>query len=351
MRKIYDPTSGNDVTTTVQSFLQAGGVPVTCFLYSFQCMDFWSANPYGKYATFCYTDFESNLFVSYLQQYANGSTPISPDGSSAPGLPFLAENISVGEFSYGIGFEDNPAEVSWHMDMGHDYQVLEYSGSNFWSSLSSAAYPSGLTLRQALAMGTFFQCPFWIHECYFTDFPRLGGFFLGTSLMFRGYIRSVKTTQSSIKLGLSSLMEIFNTIQVPTQTITPTNRSLPYVPLATSPYADTGVSSHYSAYSGLNATTLQVNTTFSIPANALQDSWINFSVANYAGILPIKSGYPSSPSWRIQGNTAGPGTIQIYFYEPFILPLSPNFNIFAQQTTSGGVIQGFLYVPPPEYSA
>jgi hypothetical protein len=99
-------------------------------------------------------------------------------------------------------------------------------------------------------------------------------------------------------------------------------------------------------------TQLQIYTSFSIPKNALQDSWINFNGAAYDGAIPYLSGYPTSPSWRIQGNTAGPGTIQIYFYEPYIYPANDGgFNLWAQQETTGGPAAGFENVPPPEFSA
>src|SRR5208337_5685426 len=76
MRRVYDPVSGSDVTSTVQAFLQSGGAPVTAFLYSFQCMNFWDYNPYGSYASFCYTDFETPLFLNYAQIGPGVSTPL-----------------------------------------------------------------------------------------------------------------------------------------------------------------------------------------------------------------------------------------------------------------------------------
>lgn len=358
MRKIYDPTSGADVTATVQSYLQAGNAPVTCYLYSFRCMNFWDYNPYGHYATFCYTDFEAPLFVTYAQTGPGPAGFLTTSGGAGQaqwntGLEFLAENIGHDKLSYGIGFEDRPVEVNWAMEPTRNYGALFSSlGNLIWDYPSVAAYPANFTLRQALTMGLFTEAPFWIHECIFTDFPRLGGSFLGTTLMFRGFIRKTTSTQSTLKISLASLMDVFQSVQVPTQTITPNNRTLPYIPLAVSPYNDGGLFTHYSSFSFPNPTTLQCTTTYSIPTNALQDSWINFAPAAYIGGVPYHNGWPTVPSWRIQGNTAGPGTIQIYFYEPYVFPNNPGgFNIWAQQATGGGPAAGFLHLPPPEFTA
>lgn len=356
MRHVYDPNTGADVTTTVQAYLQAGEAPVTCFLYSFQCEDFWGYNPYGTYANFAYTDFEANLYLKYAQLGPVGSTPLTTwfqGNAYNSGLVFLRDNISLDKLSYGIGFEDKPVEVTWAMDPTRtNYGGQEYNSGIEFSSLSVAAFPASLTLKQALAMGVFSEAPFWIHEAIFTDFPDKGGTFLGTTLMFRGFIRETTTSFSTLKITVASLMDVFQSVSIPAQTMTPNNRSLPYIPLAISPYNDGGLFTHYSSFSFPAPTVLQVDTSFSIPLNALQDSWINFNPAVYAGGSPYRSGYPLSPSFRIQGNTAGPGTIQIYFYEPYVFPSNPGgFNIFAQQAATGGVIQGFLYLPPPEFSA
>ena len=358
MRHIYDPTTGSDVTATVKTYLQSGQKLVTGFLYSFSCVDFWDYNPYGAYAAFCYTDFEAPLAATYAQMGAGSAVSMSqylfPGGGVTASMPFRAENMTLDKLSYGIGFQDNPAEITWAMQ-NREYLALEaYHSALTWTNpLSICQQPTGLTLEQALTMGVFTEAPFWIHAAVFTDFPRNGGSFLGTALMFRGFIRTVTSTNSLLKISLASLLDVFQSIQVPTQTITPNNRSLPYLPLAVSPYNDGGLFSHYGSFSFPNALTLQCNTTYSMPANALQDSWINFEPAAYvSGFIPYHNGLPTSPSWRIQGNTAGPGTIQIYFYEPYIFPSNPGgFNIWAQQTTTGGPASGFLYVPPPEFSA
>jgi hypothetical protein len=359
VRKIYSPTNGSDVTSTVQSYLQEGGAPVTAFLYSFQCQDFWGYNPYGVYAAFCYTDFEANLGITYAQMGPVGSTALTaaffgPQGPPALPIVFKADNIAFDKLSYKIGLDDNPVEVNWAMNPGWSYSAQEYSGGTTigWSNPSAASYPTNLTLKQALTMGAFTECPFWIHEAIFTDFPDRGGTFLGTSLMFRGFIRKTSSSFSTLKISLASLMDVFQSVQIPAQTITPNNRSLPYIPLAVSPYNDNGLFSHYSAPAFPAPTVLQIDTTYGIPLNALQDSWINWTPAAFAGYVPYRSGFPTAPSWRIQGNTAGAGTIEIYLYEPYIFPGNyGGFNIWAQQNTTGGPAAGFLYLPPPEFSA
>lgn len=347
------------MTTTVQAFLQEGGVPVTAFLYTLQFQNFITYNPYGSYGSFCFTDFESPLFLNYAQMSARTvASQIGCWGNGsfiASGLPFTCENIALDKLSYGIGFEDKPVEVIWTPDPSRAQAWIHYNSflaEYVYDDMQEAAYPVNLTLKQALAMGAFTECPFFIHEALFTDFPGRGGTFLGTALMFRGFVRKTVTTASSIKISLASLMDCFQETQIPTQTLTPNNRTLPYIPLAISPWNDGGYFSHYSSLSGIAPTQLQVTTTFSIPAGALQDSWINFNGAAYDGFVPYRSGSPTMPSWKIQGNTAGPGVIQIYFYEPYILPESiGGFNLWAQQTTTGAPVQGFLWIPAPEFSA
>jgi len=359
MRRIYDPQNGSDVTATVQSFLQSGTKLVSSYLYSFSCVNFWDSNPYGNYASFCFTDAEAPLFLKYAQLTPNGASQLgcwggNPATLHPTGLTFIADNISHDKLSYGIGFEDKPVEITWGLKSAtRPYSALMYntgSSAQYWSAISDASYPVGLTLKQALAMGLFTEAPFWIHSAIFTDFPRLGGTFLGTALMFRGFIRKTAATASQMKISLASLLDVFQSVQIPTQTITPNNRTLPYIPVAVSPYADTG--SDYISPVFVNPIQLQITTSQAIPAGYLQDCFLSFNPQGYAGFSIFKSGYPTSPTFRIQGNTAGPGTIQIYFYEPYVYPQTASgFNLYQQQTTAGGPIAGFLYLPPPEFSA
>jgi hypothetical protein len=323
-------------------------------------MNFWDNNPYGNYATFCFTDAEAPLFLNYAQLTPNGASQLgcwggNPATLHPTGLSFIADNITHDKLSYGIGFEDKPVEITWAMDPARAYSALMYSTSltaPYWSALADASFPANLTLKQALVMGLFTECPFWIHSALFTDFPRLGGTFLGTALMFRGFIRKTNSTASLLKITLASLLDVFQSVQIPTQTITPNNRTLPYIPVAVSAYADTGLFSNYSSPVFVNPLQLQIHTTFSIPAGYLQDCFLSFNPGVYAGFSIFKAGYPTSPTFRIQGNTAGPGTIQIYFYEPYVWPQTASgFNLYQQQTTAGGPIEGLLFVPPPEFSA
>lgn len=359
MRKIYDPFTGADVTSSVQSALQSGTSFWTCQLYSFECFDFIHYNPYGNYMEFAYTDADINLWLKYAQRGATGASQLGTYGGGGgvifnfTGLNFLSTNISYDKFVYGIGLEDNPVEVSWYMDPKVDYMTQTYgSGAVQWGSLSICTYPANLTLRQALAMNVFTECPFWIHTAIFSDAPSRGGTFLGTTLMFRGYIRSVKTTKSAVKLTLASLMDVFQSIQVPTQTMTPNNRALPYIPAAASPYMDGGIFVHYSGGTFISPVHLQVTTTFSMPTSALRDSYMSWAPAGYTGAPPYANGKPPAPVWRIEDNSAGPGVIDIWFYEPYIVPVSiANWNFYAQLVQSGGSTQGFLNIPPPEFAA
>ena len=355
MRAIFDPTTGADVSSTVRSFLQSGGKLVSSYLYSFMCFNWWDDNPFGNYASFCFTDAEVPLFLKYAQLTPNGASQLgcwggSPATLHPTGLTFIADRITHDKLSYGIGFEDKPVEITWAMDASRLYSAAMYNTSlsaPYWSAVSNASYPVGLTLKQALVMGVFTEAPFWIHSALFTDFPRLGGEFLGTALMFRGFIRKTTSTQSVLKISLASLLDVFQSIHVPTQTLTPNNRSLPYIPVAVSPYAGT-----FSSPVFINPLQLQIHTSAAIPANALQDCFISLNPATSSGFSIFKSGYPTSPTFRIQGNSAGAGTIMVYFYEPYIWPATASeINLYAQQTSAGGPIAGFLGLPPPEFSA
>lgn len=354
MRRIFDPTSGTDVTSTVQAALQANRTLYTAYLYRFVIMDCWTYNPSGTYTNFCYTSGDFPIAVSYYQIDASATAKeigkYSGESIATPGCTFLPERIAHDKLAYKIGFEDNPVELSWWMD-----DTQSYAGDD-GVPLSGATSPANLTLKQALWLGAFKECPLWIHSALFTDAPSKGGTFLGTALMFRGYIRKVDTTRSTLKLGLASLMDVFNQVKVPTQTITPQNRAMAVLPIAVAPSGGAAVDS----ISVNNPTSITLHSnfgTFSWTENQLRDCWMSFvpfiDGASYpTGWLP-PYGLPPPPVFRISGNTAGgSGAITLYFYKPPIVPGGggiPLPTVFGQNPNSG-TGAGFLYVPPPEYS-
>jgi len=349
MRHVFDPILGSDVSTTVQAALQAGQELVTAFLYSWRFGLFWDYNPYNSYCTYTFTDAAFPIYVNKMQQSAVGAVQIGPysHGSVDPiGLTFQPENFTLNELNYDVGFADHPVEVTWGINDSIDYGVLINTvlGGTYLTYPSNAMLPAGLTLKQAFALGAFSECDFWIHQAIFSDFPANGGTFYGTTLMHRGMIKSVKITSSLIKFEISSLMRVFQETSIPTQTITPNNRSLPYLPFAASPYGG-----DWALNSSPNPLTLVFNTSESINTGALQDSYISFNPAGYAGFNGYFSGMSPQPVFKIQGNDASTGsTVNVYFYTPPIVPgVIGGYNLFSQQPLTG-VAAGFENVPMPE---
>lgn len=349
MRKIYDAASGADNTSTAVAALKAGRKLVTAYLYRWEFMDFVDYNPYGRFCSFTFTDAAWPIFVQYYQIGAGGAQQIGTFPGSAPeGFTFTPEAFHLDKLSYGIGLDDRPAEVTWTVKDSIDYPYgFDFNPFYVIHHLGDASSPSHLTMKQAFAMGLFSEAPFWIHQAVYTDFPNQGGTFLGTALMFRGAVRGVTATRSKMKIQLASLMDVFHTIKVPTQTLTPQSRALPYIPVATSLYGG-----DFSSPTVLGLQVIQFSTTESIPANAMQDSWVIFNPAVYAAEPSYQSGTPSAVPFRIQGNSASTGSsVTVYFYDTVVVPVSfAAITVYAQPSATAAP-SGFLYVPMPEYSA
>lgn len=337
------------MTSTVVSDLKAGSSFVFAKLFRFQCMNFWHYNPDGDYEDFTYTDAAFPIFINKYQTAASGVAQLGTWSSghlNADGLMFQPDTMECGTLEYGIGFEDRPIDVTWPMDDTRDY--LGSSGI----SLTSAISPANLTLKQAFTMGAFTECPFWIHLAIFDDFPSRGGSLLGTTLMFRGYVRTVTATRTLLKIGLASLMDVFQNVQLPTQTITPNNREIPYVPAA--PGSAGGAFVDSLIVNSPTSITFHSNFgTFSVARDAQKDEWFAFQpfIGSYPiGLLP-GPGLPPPPMWRISGNEASSGSdFTFYFYEP---PVVPSGNVIGNrfgQSDLGSGTHGFPFVPPPEVS-
>jgi hypothetical protein len=352
MRTILD-VNGNDVTASVQAFLLGNQSLVMVDLVRFLCIDFWNYNPDGNYVNFAFTNADFPVFVDKYQVFATGAAQLGTwaGGSQLTnGLTFLPENIVRDKFEYSVGFESNPCELSWWMDDNVDYG-LKYTGS----SLTAALSPVGLTLKQAFLLGVLDEAPFWIHRAIFSGLPSHGGTLLGTTLMYRGFLRDVDVGVDHLILSVDSLLSVFQDTQIPTQTITPNARRDPYYPAAGGP---TPGGAFVNGLTPLTPWSLELTSTFgtfSYTRDQLKDCYCTFGPfltgANYpGGILPVP-GLPPPPSYRISGNDAGSGhNVVLYFYKPYILPTnSPiNFNIFGQNTMDSG--NGFPDVPPPELS-
>lgn len=350
IRTIFDPTNGNNVTSTVQALLQAGRTLVTSYLYRWEFMNMFSYNPYSNQSSYVFTDATFPIFVEYYQLGPGAAQQIGiydRPGGSTVGLTFLPEAMNVNKLLYGVGLQDHPVDVTWNIKDSMSYGALVNTGGVGETYPEDSQSPNNLTLKQALCMGLFTECPFWIHQAIFSDFPRNGGSFLGTALMFRGFIRSVTANRSKIKITLASLMDVFQQVQVPTQTLTPNNRALPYIPAASSAYGG-----DFSVLVINGPQEISFTTAETIPQNAMQDSWMTFLPATFAANPVFLNGQPPAIAFRIQSNTASSGGhVTLFFYEPIqIPPGAVLFNFYSQLTTQGGN-QGFAHLPPPEYSA
>ena len=347
MRTIYDPTSGNNVTASVQSTLLAGRTFFTRYLFRFQVLGFWFTNATNNFVDFCFT----TDFPIFVNKYQIGATGTGQLGSYSGGVlqtngdTFLPDQFDItGSLDYSIGFEDHPAEVTWYIDDTKDY------AGNSGYYLSGVASPAGLTMKQAMIMGAFNEAPFWIHQALYTSDPTKGGTFVGTVLMFRGFIRKVTPTKNSLILSISSLMDIFQQTQVPTQTFTPNCRAVPFLPAVGGTYAG-----HWSSVTTIASPTqivFNTGTSQSIPEDALKDYYVAFTSDVSMGVLPWGTGTPPAPFWRIRGNVASTNStaVTVYFYEPPIVPMSPSDIPVMSQASQTGQPPGFPYIPPPEYT-
>ena len=352
MRRVFDPNSGADVTSTVQGYLTSGRTFVMANLFRIQLMDFVANNPNGNYASLCYTDADFPIFVNKAQRgWLPGYQPnveqlgtYTGGNLNANGLTFLPDTIQRSKLTYGIGFQASPLELVWAIDETKNYGY--YLGSPpALTTFNQATYPPNLTMKQAFLMEAFDRCPFWLYRAiFYPDFPTKGGSFVGTTLMFRGYIRNAVGSKESLRLTVDSLMQVFQDTQVPTQTIQPNSRSPWYVP-----NPEPAFGGDFNSASPTGPTSFTVATAENVTAGALTDCWVTFcpNAGVFSGFTP---GYPVPPVWRIRYNTAASGgSVTIYTYKPYIMGNGTYVNVLGQAALNAGV-PGFPYVPKPEAS-
>lgn len=350
MRVVYD-TNGTDITSTVQAFLKANRTLYVYNLYRFETVNFWEYNPDGDIVDFAFTDAPFRIHINKYQAFGNGAAQLgtySGGSQLTDGLDFLPDNFTRSTFEYGVGFDSQSTEVQWFID-----DTVQYSGNQVTGSpLSTAVSPVNLTMKRALLLGCFDDCPFWIHRVFYDGDPRQGGNLLGTTCMFRGSIREVEFSVDHLKFTLESLMSTFQSLQVPTQLITPNSRTAPYLAAAGGTYA--------AAYAGVTGIVSETVISIArhlignsgIPAHVLQDYWISFAAAGFAGTKFYGNGRPSAPTFRIRDNDDGMSTpsFNVYFYTAPVIPTNALLvNVYGQQDLGGGVA-GFPNVPPPEVS-
>lgn len=320
----------------------------------------------------CFTDGTGQI-VGQPFYVGNGTTVTVPVGAS---------QLQLG--LNDVGYGDNTG--SWDMNVNGSV-VLVDAQSAPWSNSGglNSAFPisagfvaptvvSGLTAGQSVSI--FYVSGLAnLHFIFFPVFDAGGmvaltgtetgapGFYvtpttpatppywpLGTTLMYRGFIRKTEAAADYLKISLSSLMQIVQDTPVPGQVIQANARSAPFVPFpqvsgtTLTPWPSAGTITRVSAK------TYTVGGT-GIAADQLQDCWITFNPAVSSYNFAPQNGLPpiASPGWRIQSNTASSGgSLNITFYDPPIVPGNvQQINLFSPNAETVGA-PGFPSVPPPE---
>jgi len=344
MRTVYD-INGNDVTTSVSAAMFSSTVMPICDLYWFRYID-------PKHSSIASVIHYTDLFmtsgpfpvgVNKVQQLAG------PSGLATINATFIPARIKRAALNYEIGLKDQSVDVTWYID---DSKTLTSVAWGFkWAFLS----------------GYFDESPIWIYKAIFSPpaTPNAQPIFLGTTLMWRGFVRDVQADRGQVVLTVGSLMHLFQNTQIPTQTIQPGNRLPPYLP--TGPGGNTigHPLSGVVVFSTSTPTDIQLD--FStlggslIPDHAWRD-WYFTVINNVPPNLfaaSSTSGSPQPQLFRIRDNltTNSPSTntLHIYPYEPInpvLLVAAPDnashfITIYPPQSLTGGA-PGFPYTPPPE---
>lgn len=331
MRTVYD-SAGIDVTSTVQAYLQANRSLLIRELFWLECINFWSYNPSADPRDFFFTSSDFPIAVTKVQKDAGPPVTVNALFIPLPGKT-SGKPIKRGQLSYGIGFSDQSVDVTFYPD-----DSLTIDGG--------VGIATTLTFKQAMAAGYFREAPFWIYRAYFSSSTVL----LGTTLIFRGFIRGVKCQRDSVTVTLSSLLDLFQQVQAPVQTIHPGNRLAPFLPAPNPHFISSGI-----GVPGSTPTDLTFAPGGSPPAtNAWKDKYLLCgSPFNY---IPVSN--RSQPvAIRIMGNEVIAGVLHIYPYEPVIpveLVMQQGITIYSQAPVDSAVgagvnfAPGFDKVPAPE---
>lgn len=372
-RTIISPSNGGNVTAATQNTLLNSPNKVMFNLYSFSNRIFWVYNPFNFCAFWSFTDAPFPISLDYLELYP--SLAIKPSLLNNGNMGYLHGNTSStailyapgkgvfnapndggfkhGSLSYSVGLEANDLDVTWMVDDTADY-FLPFGGT-YGPMINPPV--NILPMKQAMAYyRAFDDCPFWIHRAVFSDFPRNGGTLLGTTLMWRGYVRKTEAAPDYLKISLGSLMQIVQDTQVPGQLIQANARTNPYLPF---PNVGGTVIGAWPVSSGsitrVSAVTYTFEAVTTLAENQLEDCWLTFQPAGGSINFAPQNGLPpeSTPGWRIQSNTAGGAgsSINVTFYNPPVVPgFVFYFNVYSPNSQTRGA-PGFPYVPPPEQTS
>jgi len=168
--------------------------------------------------------------------------------------------------------------------------------------------------------------------------------------MFRGFIRKTAATASQMKISLASLLDVFQSVQIPTQTITPNNRTLPYIPVAVSPYADTG--SDYISPGVRESDPVADHDFAGDPRRILARLLLVIQPAGVCRLLDLQVWVSDESNISDSGQHGRPRHDPDLFLRALCVSADSERVQFISATDyRGGPIAGFLYLPPPEFSA
>lgn len=346
MRYVFD-SAGNNVTVNVQAALISSKILPIADLYWFQYVNPNDPNN-GALVKITNTFMTSAPYPVSIGKLQSQPGPL---GTTTVNATYLPARIQRSEFVYEVGLSDQSCDVTWYTD-------------------DSSIFPAGagrsninFGFKWALMAGYMDACPMWIHKAFFT--PGVGvnspATLLGTTLMWRGFVRDIKADRGQVTISLASLMHIFQSTQVPTQTIQPGSRIPPFY--QGNVFLFGGSITGATPQSTSTPTDLQfVFSGGGYPVDhSLRDAYFtSHQQPPPNGFTPQSNG-PQPPVFRIRDNILSGGILHVYPYEP-INPVtlvcvpnnSPQFlEIFTQTAIdvgSGAFAIGFPYVPPPEFS-
>lgn len=347
MRYVFDPTSGSDVTANVQAVLMSSSSAYMTDLFWLQYINpvDAAAGPAIKVSNMYMTNSPQPISVGKVQGQPG------PSGVVTINANFQPSRIKRGPYTYEIGLGDQSCDVTWYTD----------DSQNFVAAVGHA--PVFFGFKWALVQGYLDECPMNIYTAFFgpRPTPNSPAPLLGTTLMWRGFIREIKADRGQVVMTLASLMHVFQNVQVPTQTIQPGNRLTPYYTGRPILFGNslTGITPLVTS----TPTDLQFTLTTGYPVDhQLRDNYFTSHQQPPPNGWTPASGQPGPQLYRIRdnitNNTPVAGTLHVYPYEPInpvtlVCPLtgSPTYmEIFVPLSPSAGGSNGFPYVPPPEVS-
>ena len=321
MRTVY-ASDGTDVTYRVSKLLHGRGYSLNSAITLFDLICFQFTNGYsGGIINTCLTDAPFPIYVDQIQFQ-----------SSSAGLFTLNNTYTTSVFkrdsySYAVGTAAETLKLTW------------------WPKNSSAL--NFQNYRWALSGGYMDGTNVFISRAFC-----LGNILLGTTLMWRSWIRDYKVDREKIEFTLPSMLQLFHDTKLPTQLVEVSDRQQPYLPMQNGQQMYTGSAGpplgtpqdiHYPIPSGAPGITNIV------PDHALKDGFFVGAAQQF-----ISNGQTPPPLYRIRDNvtipTSGPRTLHIYPYEPFPLTnLGGTYNFIVYPTSiTGGNRPGFPTVPVPE---